>query len=674
MFRLQDSLTLTGFASRRETARSHRAHLAVGAVAASAVALLAGAAPAEAKVPIVGEIPVVGKVVEGVGSVGEAVLNPAEAVLKGFVHLLQAIFGGFEAHLITEVIAGLLAIPNFNTGQIAGLEHTTTAIAAAMLGAVLTLSILRYYIAGLTNNASGGFEALQGLVRVVGAVGCILLWPGVFTELLQIPSAFNHALLGSTSVQHNVALLFDAALTLGSGAFALNVGLGLIFAILIGLISAVVFIALLWMKVLLSVMMMFLFVSMPLCIVLWPVPELSWLATSAMKALGVAVIVPSVWAILFSLSAAVNADVLTLAPSHSIIDTVIMRPLAGITLMLLCITIPRFLMRTALIGPHGQPGGWRVWRTVTFGMFAARTAAGGARSVAIAATEGHPAAARTIDALPSPVKPPTEPGAGSLAGRVVFGRSGYVKQDGEDAERVPAPNVSVPDRETGTAPAAASGAATVAGEAAGQAAGGASQATAAIAGQQAGVGRQRRREEADRAGAGMYRQAHSEHESSSVEDVRAAMARLPLQTQRRLAHIMDTNPDRLRDSIARALPERGWTAGEREALQTIGGARRKQAQDGMDVALAGLDHAPARAQAPTPASQPAPGAVSSDGWSHPSPASPSASQSSLSSMDASPPPSGTPSLGVPLREQPLTRRQQVSQPEADVSDMNPFRE
>jgi hypothetical protein len=697
LFRQHGSLTPAGFASRREGARSPRAHLAVLTVVAGTVALLAmlaGATPAQAKIPIVGEIPVVGPVVEGIGSAGEAVLNPAESVLKGFIHLLQAIFGGIEAHLITEVIAGLLAIPNFNTGHVAQLEHTTTAIAAGMLTAVLTLSILRYYIAGLTNSASGGFEALQGLVRVVGAVGFIVLWPGFFSECLQIPSAFNHALLGSTSVQHNVAALFDAALALGSGAFALNIGLGLIFVILIGLISAIVFIGLLWMKVLLSVMMMFLYVSMPLCIVLWPVPELSWLASSAMKVLGVGVIVPSVWAILFALSAAVNTDVLTFAGSHSVIDTVIVRPLDGITLMLLCITIPRFLMRAALIGPHGQPGGWRVWRTVTFGMFAARAAAGGARSVATAATEGHPTASRVIDALPTPIKPPTEAGAGSFAGRMVFGKSGYTKDDEKDSERVPPPNLPVPDRERTSSAAggvvgaavgaAAAGAATGgAGASAGAAAGaaasegaasGAAASEGAAAGQagatgaeaapgapreqpvsssqqeqrQARAARQARWEEADRAGRGMYAQAHSQTESSSAQDVQAAMAQLPAQTQQRLADIMDSNPDRLRDSIAHSMGDPGWSAGERQALWTIGAARKKRAQDGMDLALGG---------------QPTAGG----GWTPGSPGGPG-------SPDATAPPPGTPSLGAPLREQPATGEQQASEPQEDASDINPFRE
>ena len=406
--------------------RYRRIRVGLGAGVAASVFVtvfaVALAHPASAQA----EIPIVGPVVKKIGGIGHTILHPAEAVLEALVKVLQAIFGGVEAKLVTAVINGLLAIPNFDTGHVAELEHTTVAIAAGMLSAVLTLSVLRYYLAGLSDSGSGGFEAIQGLVRVVGAVGFIIAWPGVFGEVVQLPKAFDGALLGSGAVQHNVALLFDAALVVGSGVFALNAGLGLIFVILIGFISAVVFIALLWMKVLLSVMMMFLYVSMPLCIVLWPVAELSWLATAALRALFVALLVPCVWALLFSLSSAVNADVLTWAPSHSIVNTVIIRPLAGITLMVLCITIPRFLMRTAMIGPHGQAGGgWRVWRTLTFGMFAMRGAAGVGRTVATAAMEGQPAAQRMIDALPTQVRPPTAPGQGSLAGRVIFGRSGF---------------------------------------------------------------------------------------------------------------------------------------------------------------------------------------------------------------------------------------------------------
>jgi len=564
------------------------------------------------------EIPVIGPVVKAVGGIGHTILHPAEAVVEALVKVLQAIFGGVEAKLITAVVDGLLAIPNFDTGHVAELEHTTVAIAAGMLSAVLTLSILRYYLAGLSDSGSGGFEAIQGLVRVIGAIGFIIAWPGIFTELVQVPKMFDGALLGSGSVQHNAALLFDAALVVGTGAFALNAGLGLIFVVLIAFLSAIVFIALLWMKVLLSVMMMFLYVSMPLCVVLWPVQELSWLAVSAMRAMFVALIVPCAWAILFALSAAVNADVLTWAPSHSIVDTVIIRPLAGITLMLLCITIPRFLMRTAMIGPHGAGGGWRVWRTVTFGMFAMRGAAGVGRTVATAAMEGQPAAQRMIDALPSQMRPPTEPGQGGLAGRVVFGRSGFT----EDAK------AGRGKQATGEGNAGSAG-----GESTGARGSQIKQEMRLPGVAPASYDKER----IDRAGEEMYDQAGSS--PSSAADVTAAMAQFPPETQRAIADFRANDEQKLRDLMAHNLDSPSLTSEQRQALWTIGSARNRGAQQGIDAATA---QAPPRASEPqTPTggevSRPGGGESSRPGASANDARSPASSRSPVPASDGGTP-------------------------------------
>jgi len=558
---------------------------------------LAAPPAAQAKIPIIGEVPVVGEVVEGIGSVGKAVLNPAEAVLSALLKVLQAIFGGVEAKLITGVINGLLAVPNFSSGHVAQLEHTTVAIAAGMLSAVLTLSIVRYYVVGLTDGGSGGFEALQGITRVVGAVGFIILWGGIFNEVVQIPKMFDGALLGSGSVQHNVALLFDAALVVGSTTFAINAGLGLIFVILIGFISAIVFIALLWMKVLLSVMMMFLYVSMPLCIALWPVPELGWLAASAMKAMFVGLLVPCVWAILFALSAAVNADVLTWAPSHSIIDTVIIRPLAGITLMILCITLPRFLMKTAMVGPGGQAGGWRVWRTVTFGMFAMRGAAGAGQAVASAAAEGHAGAKRMIDSLPSPIRPPSEPGQGNLASRVVFGRSGFAEgqKDGADSKG----NSTQKPKQEGAG--SGSGEQPQAEGAPDPKVQGAQGASDAIRRQEAGFsvpGIERPaydRAASDQAWQGMH--ARSQMSPPTAKAVASAMGELPAETQRGIAAYQQANPTRMRQWAAQHVGAAGLSDSQRSALLTIGSAPRAALEKGIGQAVASVAEQPAKPSA-----------------------------------------------------------------------------
>jgi hypothetical protein len=503
---------------------------------------------------------------------------PLKAAVSALLSVLEAIFGGVEAKLITGVINGLLAVPNFNSGHVAALEHTTVAISAGMLSAVLTLSIVRYYVVGLSNGGAGGFEALQGLTRVVGAVGFIVVWSGVFNEVVQIPKMFDAALLGSGSVQHSVALLFDAALVIGGGAFAINAGLGLIFVVLIGFLAAIVFIALLWMKVLLSVLMMFLYVAMPLCVALWPVPELGWLAASALKALFVGLLVPCVWALLFSLSAAVNADVLTWAPSHSIIDTVIIRPLAGITLMMLCITIPRSLMRTAMIGPGNAAGGWRIWRTVTFGMFALRGAAGMGRAVASAATEGQPTAQRMIDALPSAVRPPSEPGEGPLAGRIVFGRSGFGAQGSQPratGNEKPKTASPAPESEQDTAPDATALAAESAGT--------------AIRRQEAafsvpGIERPAYdRAAVDRAWQGMH--ARSQMSPPTAGEVAGAMSAFPADTQRAIAAYQQANPGRMRQWAAHHAGSPSLSEGQRAAVLTLGSAPKAALESGIGDAM-----------------------------------------------------------------------------------------
>lgn len=526
---------------------------------------------------------------------------PLKAAVAALLSVLEAIFGGIEAKLITGVIKGLLTVPTFNTGHIVSLEHTTDSIALGMLGAVLTLAILRYYLAGLTDSGSGGFEAIQGLIRTVGAVGFIVAWPGIYTELLQIPAMFNTALLGSGTVQHSVAELFNAALVVGGGVFTVSSGLGLIFVVLMGSFSALVFIGLLWMKVLLSVMMMFLYVAMPLCVVMWPVPELAWLASAAMRSLFVGMLVPCVWAILFALSAAVNTDVLTWAPSHSIIDTVIIRPLAGITLMLLCITLPRFLIRTAMIGPHGQAGGgWRVWRTLTFGVFAARGAAGMARTVATAASEGHPGAQRMIDALPAQAKPPSGPGEGTLAGRVVFARSGFAAAGeqtppvrGRSPQPQPGPASAAPTSQQASAAAAAGGA------------------EEAIRRQEAGFSVPGiERPAYDRASVDRAYQSMSALSRLSPPDTAAvtqAMGEFSPATQQGLARFSEANPGRMRQWAAQHLAASDLTDGQRSALLTLGGARQGALEHGIKNAIRGLDQ-PVAGHAPAPAQRQAPSA------------------------------------------------------------------
>ena len=672
-------------AGRRDGPTRPRAGLACAAagVGIVLVAILTGSLtdPSSANA----EIPVLGPAVKAIGGVGHAILHPLDTVVEGFVKILQAIFGGIEARLITGVINALLTIPNFDNGHVATLESTTVAIAAGMLSAVLSLSILRYYLAGLTDSGSGGFEALQALSRLAGAVGFIILWRGLFNTVVEIPRLFNEALLGGGSVQHNVALLFDAALVVGSGAFALNAGIGLIFVIVIGFIAALTFIALLWMKVLLSVLLMFLYVSMPLAVVVWPIPELSWLAASAMKTLFVALIVPCVWAILFALAAAVNADVLTWVPTHSVIDTVIVRPLAGITLMLLCLTIPRFLVRTAMIGPHAQPSRGRLWRTVTIGMLGSRAVSGGARAVAGAAAEGNPGAQRMIDALPSPARPPSEPGSGGLAARMVFGRSGFTGENGNGNATGKSGSKSGAGSQEGSGVSEQEPGAQSSGQ--GAAASGAAGGAEAVRRSQqsfsvAGIDRPAfDRGSADEAWQTM--QARSQMSPPDTAGVVAAMGHFSPETQRGLASFHAANPTRMRQFAAQHVGAAGLSNGQRDALLTLGSAPKDTLQKGMAGAIGRLDSQPARSEqsagvtaSSSPGEQPPGGnrAASPRPDTQPSVDRLSAGSPEVPSGE-SPPALGR-SLGPDLPEQPRgpasTSDATAESPSGDLPDPEPF--
>ena len=570
---------------------------------AASLALIFAAVAVIDPSPASAEVPIVGPIVEGVGSIGHAVLHPADAALGALTTILKAIFGGIEAKLITGVINALLTVPNFNAGNVAALEGTTVALATGMLSAVLTLCIVRYYLVGLSDSGSGGFEALQGVVRVIGAVAFIVLWPGLFRQVVQIPKVFDEALLNSGAVQHNVALLFDAALVGGSGAFAIGSGVGLIFVILIALISAVVFLALLWMKVLLSVLLMFLYVSMPLVVVLWPVPELSWLAAAAMKALLVALIVPCVWAILFALAAAVNTDILTWVPTHGVLDTLIVRPLAGITLMLLCITIPRSLMRTAMVGRYGQ-GGSRVWRTLTLGTIAARASTGAGRSLAGAAAQGNASAARVIGALPATMRPPSAPGEGGRAAQAFFGSSGYTASDGGKGNAATRPSARTPNDRQGESSEKARG-----NEGGADAVSRARQ-SLEIPGIQAP---QRDQAQVDDAWTAMQARARLDPPDASA--VASAMASFAPQTQRALAAFHARQPQRMRALAAEHVGSPSLTDTQRDALLVMGSAQSEDLHAGIHGALDTLDaqaseHTVVLPGAPSPPSpatrQPAP--------------------------------------------------------------------
>ena len=105
---------------------------------------------------------------------------------KAFLAILNSLFAGIPGKLTAVVLGWLTSIDGQTGGHVASLYSFTSGMALGLLGAVVTVSMVRYWIAGLSQSGSGGFEAVEGLLRSLGAVAFLVLWPFVFGQLVAL--------------------------------------------------------------------------------------------------------------------------------------------------------------------------------------------------------------------------------------------------------------------------------------------------------------------------------------------------------------------------------------------------------------------------------------------------------------------------------------------------------
>jgi hypothetical protein len=320
------------------------------------------------------------------GGIGKLAVEAFEAIIK-------ALFAWPAKMINRELLSWLVAVPDYaihpatagggpSGSNLAELGATTSAMAFAALGAVGTVSAIRYWAAGLSG--SGGLEALEGLARTVGAALFIVLWPWLFRHCADLANAASSGLLGSGSVIDDTARLLALAF---AAAVAFN-----ILSIVIAIGAALLFLGLLLTKIAVSATMAVVFVAMPLAVMLWPIPELAWIARTAMRAFATVLVIPLAWAVCFATFAAVGIDALALKGAGKVVDALVM-PLVAIALLWLTVALPKTLARMALFGAMG--GGGFLTRTASYlaarradaaltqlvpAAFGGRRASGGARS------------------------------------------------------------------------------------------------------------------------------------------------------------------------------------------------------------------------------------------------------------------------------------------------------
>jgi hypothetical protein len=283
-------------------------------------------------------------------------VDPVQAMSS----ILQRMFAA--SGVVAPILAPALAeIPDYGASSRAGgaawLEGYVRAMAFAVLGLIVTLSAFRFWIAGVAGQ--GAFAAAHALVRAVGAALLIAGWPFLFNNLAALLNVATHALLD----QHTVQVSMFAMTGFNAAALAVLFGVakipkvgqvGWIFGILLFGLQAITVVGLLLLKVALAVSTTAIFVSMPLLLALWVLPELAWLAERALRVLFVALCTPVIWALLFATAAVMSAN---LFAGSGFIDKLFLHPLATVAMFVLALLIPLMLLRHTHGGYGRHPVG-----------------------------------------------------------------------------------------------------------------------------------------------------------------------------------------------------------------------------------------------------------------------------------------------------------------------------
>jgi hypothetical protein len=288
------------------------------------------------------------------GGLGGQVVGGTVGTLavSAFTAVIHALFAPIARFINTQLLGWLVAVPDYAApgSHVAAVEHTVLAMAGAALGAVATVSIARYWVAGLAGN---GASALEGLGRTVGAALLLPVWPWIFHTAVGLANGASTGLLGSGSVTKESANLL--ALGVGAGVGLGVAGVGLFVSIVMAVVASVLLLGLLLMKVVLAISTVLVFVGMPIAIVLSPV--MGWIPRVLARAFLVCLAVPLVWALCFAASGALLNDGLFVQGSPGFFDA-LLEPLVAIALLWLLLLLPTRLAQMAMLGAGAISGGF----------------------------------------------------------------------------------------------------------------------------------------------------------------------------------------------------------------------------------------------------------------------------------------------------------------------------
>ena len=344
----------------RRGTRRHWQPVAVGVCVLAAMLMVSAVAPTPAQAWILG-LPSPGQVISGLlGGIGSVIGGTVgKLAVTAFDAIIHALFAPIAHFINTQLIGWLVAVPDYAPAgsHVAATERTVLAMAGAALAAVATISVARFWAAGL---AGSGGSAPEGLARTVGAALLLPIWPWMFHTAVALANDASTGLLGSGSVTKSSANLL--AVGVGAGVGLGFLGVGLFVSIVMAVVASILFLGLLMMKVVLAVSTVLVFIAMPIAIVLSPV--VPWISRVLVRAFAVCLAVPFVWALCFAASAAMLNDGLFLKGSSGFFNA-LLEPLAAIALLWMMLLLPSRLAQMAMLGAGAVRGGF-VSRAVSY--------------------------------------------------------------------------------------------------------------------------------------------------------------------------------------------------------------------------------------------------------------------------------------------------------------------
>jgi len=538
-----------GHTARIAVARGRRWLLAGGVLVTIVALLMFAGFPPLARAVTIGPIDLNPLNPTG-GSLGGLTGGIANVAVDAFHAIIKSLFAPVAKFITAGLIGWLIAVPNLTQGNVAQLEQTVEAMGGGLLGAVATISTIRYWAAGFAGGGDSGFAALEGLTRTVGAALFLALWRWLFDTAVSMTNLLTGSLLGSGAVVHSVSHLLAAGLGAGIGLNLTPVGLFVDIAIAAA--ASLLFLGLLLVKIVVSISTILVFIGMPLAAVVWPV--VPWIARMAVRAFAVCLLVPVLWALCFAGAAAVSLNALSFN-GGTVLNT-LLQPLVAIVLLWVTLKLPVHLARVAMLGAAPLGGG-----------FASRAVSYAAGSQLRDTLRSHApgwAGGQTSKAGGEPAQSEGRTGgrlrqAAALAGAAATGGT-----LGASAG-------------TGAASATVTGASSVASSAAsgsGRAYTPPPTAQASAAGHPLQDGLQtpsfagREQDFANEKFEAQYRERTS---PVSVEQARAALGALPAETQRGVGQLVSDHGGGAREHLAyQAMGE--WSPREREALRTLAAA------------------------------------------------------------------------------------------------------